>query len=302
MNINKFIDLSKLNEVIYAIDKNGIITYMTDNIEKVSGYSISEVVGRPFIDFLCSEDLEEGLKMFVKILTGKAEVSEYRMQNKNGQIEWVKSSSVLIKDENNNVVGVQGVLSKITDVKLVQEELQKKLDALEKISNNDVLTGFYNRRGFLTLAESHLNLLKRRKIKDSFLCFIDVDDLKYVNDNLGHNEGDNYLKAVSSILKATFRASDIIARLGGDEFVVLMADLNNDKNGRSIEQAKARLKKNIDIFNKNYNLKYKIDMSVGHVSISSDNNKEMKELIEIADKNMYKNKMRKKSKKNKEIV
>ena len=93
-------------------------------------------------------------------------------------------------------------------------------EALLSLSLIDELTGLYNRRRFYVLTEQYLKVAVRTK-KRLLLLFIDMDDLKWINDHYGHNEGDQALTDFASILKKTFRESDIIARIGGDEFVVL---------------------------------------------------------------------------------
>ncbi|MGZ3568836.1 MAG: diguanylate cyclase, partial [Thermodesulfobacteriota bacterium] len=97
------------------------------------------------------------------------------------------------------------------------------------LSLTDELTDLYNRRRFFVLAEQYLKLAIRSK-KRLLLFYLDMDDLKSINDRFGHNDGDQALIALGSILKKTFRESDIIARIGGDEFVVLLesTDENDD--------------------------------------------------------------------------
>ncbi len=92
--------------------------------------------------------------------------------------------------------------------------------ALRAMSLVDDLTGLYNRRGLMALARQQLRMADRLNKRLS-LTFVDVDDLKVVNDTFGHSEGDALLIEVAHLLRETFRDSDIIARIGGDEFVVL---------------------------------------------------------------------------------
>src|SRR5213595_3982108 len=91
---------------------------------------------------------------------------------------------------------------------------------LGNLALQDELTGLYNRRGFLALAERQLKLA-RRSGRSLLLFFIDVDGLKEINDVFGHAEGDAALKCTAEALETTFRDSDVIARFGGDEFAAL---------------------------------------------------------------------------------
>lgn len=98
---------------------------------------------------------------------------------------------------------------------------QKQMEeALRAESVTDDLTGLYNRRGFMTLARQQV-LIADRIGERLMLFYADLDDMKAINDRFGHLEGDRALKEVGSMLKVTFRESDIIARIGGDEFAVL---------------------------------------------------------------------------------
>ena len=87
----------------------------------------------------------------------------------------------------------------------------------------DELTGLYNRRGFLALAEQQLKVASR-SARRVMLVFADLDGMKAANDALGHEAGDRLLVDAARALRGSFRDSDIIARLGGDEFAVLLVD------------------------------------------------------------------------------
>ncbi len=92
----------------------------------------------------------------------------------------------------------------------------------------DELTGLYNRRGFFSLAEHQFKLTKRNH-KSMVLFFGDLDELKTINDTLGHFEGDQALIDTANLLRKTFRETDIMARIGGDEFVVLITEPTDTK-------------------------------------------------------------------------
>ena len=99
-------------------------------------------------------------------------------------------------------------------------ERNRLMADLHSLALMDTLTGLYNRRGFVTIAEEQLKLACRMGHSVA-LAFIDLDGMKKINDELGHEAGDQALFNTAGILRSTFRASDIIARLGGDEFIVL---------------------------------------------------------------------------------
>jgi diguanylate cyclase (GGDEF)-like protein len=113
------------------------------------------------------------------------------------------------------------VIAGVVALRDISEQKQQQ-DQLRAISMADELTGLHNRRGFLMLAEQHARMA-RREGEPFGIVFADLNGLKTVNDSLGHEAGDQAIRAAAGVLRETFRESDIIARLGGDEFVVLLA-------------------------------------------------------------------------------
>jgi diguanylate cyclase (GGDEF)-like protein len=160
---------------------------------------------------------------------------------------------------------------------------------LRDLSLNDELTGLYNRRGFLTFAQQQIKIADRTK-KEMMLFFVDMDDLKLINDNLGHHTGDMAIKETAQVLRETFRDSDVIARFGGDEFAVLVSDASVD----SENILKERLSKNIESHNEQANRSYKLSISVGTAVHDPAQPYSLDDLIGKADAFMYEQKMGKK--------
>jgi len=163
-------------------------------------------------------------------------------------------------------------------------------EALLALSLTDELTGLYNRRRFFVLTEQCLKVAIRTK-KRSLLLYIDMDDLKWINDHYGHNEGDHALIDLAGILKKTFRDSDIIARIGGDEFVVLL-----ESTGENDEILMTRLYENMKDHHAEGTRRYELSISVGAAQFDPENPISIDELLSKADTLMYAQK-RKRSKK-----
>jgi diguanylate cyclase (GGDEF)-like protein len=159
-------------------------------------------------------------------------------------------------------------------------------EALLALSLIDELTGLYNRRRFFVLTEQYLKLSVRTK-KRLLLLFIDMDNLKWINDHYGHNEGDQALINLANILKKTFRESDIIARIGGDEFVVLSE--STDESG---EIVMTRLYENIKDYNVKGSQRYILSISVGTTQFDPKYPISIDELLSKADALMYAQKRR----------
>lgn len=98
-------------------------------------------------------------------------------------------------------------------------DLEQRNKALNAVALSDQLTGLYNRRGFLSLADDYFQA--HNEPHPVTLFFADLDGLKRINDTWGHEVGDEAIRTAARLLTKTFRAEDLVARLGGDEFVIL---------------------------------------------------------------------------------
>jgi diguanylate cyclase (GGDEF)-like protein len=185
-------------------------------------------------------------------------------------------------DRNNTIIGLIHVVRDITARKQMEEKLKN-------LSLTDELTGLYNRRGFFTLIEHHFKLAKRQN-RRLLLLYADLDNLKEINDAFGHQEGDRMLTDAATILKSTYRESDIVARIGGDEFVVFPVGSSED----NVEVVKSRLQKNIDTYNAKWELSHKMSMSVGISCYDPVSRQSVDEVLAEADRLMYSCKKNKK--------
>ena len=152
------------------------------------------------------------------------------------------------------------------------------------MSHQDSLTKLSNRRGFKEIAGTQLSLAKRKGEKVPFV-FLDLDGFKPLNDTFGHNFGDRVLVEFSSKLRSILRASSAIARVGGDEFLITLPETNDTKD---IKLVVNKLKQNCCNFDFD-GLPVHLSFSVGY-AIYPDDALDIDQLIDIADKNMYKNK------------
>jgi diguanylate cyclase (GGDEF)-like protein len=121
------------------------------------------------------------------------------------------------------------------------------------------------------------------------MLFMDLDNLKMINDTLGHHKGDQALVEVANILNSTFRRSDIKGRMGGDEFAVFPIDASQD----GMERAISRLTENIDTFNGSKDNPFQLSVSMGVAHYDPEHPCTIDELLVRADKIMYEDKRRK---------
>jgi diguanylate cyclase (GGDEF)-like protein/PAS domain S-box-containing protein len=176
---------------------------------------------------------------------------------------------------------------KVTEQELAlkAQELAASYAVLQNISQIDDLTGLYNRKGFLALAEHRMKLALRNAEAFS-VAFVDLDGLKEINDSLGHETGDRALVEVANVLKESFRQSDVLGRLGGDEFAVFIGEADEDET----ETIRRRVQQHLDGCNTLPNRFYRLSFSIGIISTSSAGGVDIETLLGKADTLMYQHK------------
>jgi diguanylate cyclase (GGDEF)-like protein len=168
--------------------------------------------------------------------------------------------------------------------KIRSERLNRKLNALYM---KDQLTGLYNRFGYDKMAETVFQDINGRG-SDVHVLFLDIDDMKGINDRYGHEQGDLAIRTVSSVMKGSCRKSDFKMRYGGDEFVIITEAGKADLKGRLIE--------NFRKVNESGELPFYLSVSIGDYTVSDSNPKSLDDLLRAADALMYQEKRRKKQK------
>ncbi len=270
---------------IIVMDGEGVITYFNKAAERVFGYTEQEVLGMKLHDMMVSEKarLQYYRKLPVFDETGQCEVIGKTLEltgtKKDGSTFPLELSVSSFRI--NNKWHSAGTVRDITRRKQMEEQL--RMTAI-----TDELTGLFNRRGFFRLAEQQCKLADRTKRKMSLL-YIDLNDMKAINDTLGHDAGDRALIDSAAILKKTFRESDIMARIGGDEFAVLLTE-HSDVDIDSISIG--NLRTSTGIFNQENKRDYIVSFSIGSAHFDPANPCSSGELLLKADAAMYEDKKR----------
>ncbi len=174
-------------------------------------------------------------------------------------------------------------LARVVERQTATEELQAVAQQMRTLSLKDELTGINNRRGFITMSKFQLKLARRNNKRLS-LFFVDLDNMKEINDQHGHMQGDLALTDLSQTLLQTFRESDVIARVGGDEFCVLLTSPDEGDISSSI----GRLDDAIEAYNQSRPSPYQVSISIGVGFYDPADPCTIEELIDRADAAMYK--------------
>jgi diguanylate cyclase (GGDEF)-like protein len=197
---------------------------------------------------------------------------ENPVKTKSGEIKTILWHNTLLKDSDENIIGLISSGEDITDRKKAEEKIIY-------LSFHDHLTGLYNRRFF---EEELKRLDTERQLPLSFVMG-DLNGLKLINDVFGHAEGDKLLKETAEILKTVCRSEDILARWGGDEFVILLPKTSIADAEEIVERIKKECKKTS-------RQKIAISLSLG-TAIKESAVQDIQTIVIDAENNMYKNKL-----------
>ncbi len=251
--------LNRVQDVVYVLDvRANRLVFISSEIALVLGHPwkrIQSWAHNLFTELMHPEDLALRPLFHARlsaIRDGEMLDLQYRMRDGRGEWRWMRSRElVLERTEEGEPSRVLGVCEDFTDRKREEDRLREQ-------SLVDELTGLRNRRGFIAIAEQYTRIARRQGQRFS-LMFLDLDRFKSINDNFGHQEGDDALKAAAGVLRRTFRSSDILCRYGGDEFAALAVDAA----GHGSDIVKARIRKNMQDWNASSGKPYRIDFSIG---------------------------------------
>ncbi|MDE7324159.1 MAG: GGDEF domain-containing protein [Lachnospiraceae bacterium] len=171
-----------------------------------------------------------------------------------------------------------------------KEKLGYMNKMLADMNVKDAMTGLYNRLGFQKLVCSLFDE-KKSKGENLLIMFVDMDRLKYINDNFGHDYGDNAINIIASTIMAHCGKCDIPVRNGGDEFIIVCENMNQEKYGNMI----SHMREEVTMKAKEQNLPFDLTFSVGAVYTDMATDKTLDDYIRIADETMYEEKTRKKA-------
>lgn len=273
------------NDIIYALDPEGRITYVSPQWTTLLGHDQDSVIGQSFEAYVHPDDIAGCYAFLTKIVeTGiKQSGIEYRIKHINGDWQWHTSNASPIFDEQGNVIKYLGIGRDITE--------RKRLDVqISRMAHYDQLTNIANRALFFELLNQQLLQSKRHHFAVALL-FVDLDKFKPVNDNHGHAIGDQLLIQVAERLQQQVRASDAVGRIGGDEFVVMLTSLPTDKGGLTLaadiaEKIRARLAEPFVLENAPQPITASISASIG-IALCPHHAQTAQELSKLADNAMY---------------
>ena len=223
--------LDNLYDGVYFADCERQITYWNHGAERITGYPQNGVIGKHCSDNLLMHVDQEGVVLcFTKfplaetLSDGKTREADVFLHHANGHRVPVTVKVAPIRDEHNEIVGAVEIFSNNSS----RQAALNKIHELQQAVFKDSLTEIGNRRFSELRLQTVLSESQQFHIPFGVL-FIDVDEFKGVNDQHGHEIGDQVLRMVANTLNLNVHATDFVGRWGGDEFLVLLQNVDIDQ-------------------------------------------------------------------------
>jgi diguanylate cyclase (GGDEF)-like protein/PAS domain S-box-containing protein len=266
-------------DIIKVLTPEGNITYVSPSIEDILGYPKQKMISKSFLETVHPDDREKMNDVYLNLIETKENSDiELRRKHQDGHFIWLHSDLI-------PVLSSEGKLEKIVVISGDITEYKRKVKKLEKLAFYDHLTGLPNRRIFLERLQQSMHTTDRRG-KLTALLALDYDNFKQINDNLGHDIGDEVIKEFSNRIRRVIRDTDTLSRVGGDEFTVVIPEIIDEQqvidiSNRILNVVRQPMEIKEHVLN--------ITTSIG-ISFYPHHGTDSEELFKKADENLYKSK------------
>lgn len=226
MRFRDVLEYAPIGMAIVSLD--GSFVQVNHALCEIVGYEKNELETLTFQEITYPDDLAADLSNVGRLLD--SEIRSYQMEKryirKDGQLVWVQLTASILRDSDNKPLHFIAQIEDISERKNMQKYLHQ-------LAHYDTLTELPNRRLFSDRCNQAFAQAKRYH-RSMAVMFLDIDHFKDINDNLGHDAGDEILKHVASRLNTCVRGIDTISRQGGDEFVIVLAEISHPKDAESV--------------------------------------------------------------------
>lgn len=252
-------------------DLEGYVLEVNQKFCDLIGYSQEEAMGLRIKHLTHPDDWSIDIVYKEQLL--KAEIPYFSMEKryfrKDGSTIWVYTTVTLMKDEDGDDDFLIGIVQDIS---------------AQKSADIEVLTGLYNRRYMLSKLQEEYNRSVRSEHPFS-LIMTDIDYFKKINDDYGHDCGDEVLRGVSNVIKTAVRSLDVVCRWGGEEFLILLPDTDIESARQLADRIRILVSEEVFQYERKT---FKLTMTFGVSTYSHDLN--IKEIIKNADRALYRGK------------
>lgn len=231
MNLSEIL-LDKVGAYVYVKDKERKYIYANKITQVLFNRELEDIIGtldNEYFDMNTLYDINDNDTLVLD--RGETVTDEeFNTIKATGEIRVYRSVKKPIYNNYNQIIGLLGISTDITDLHNLKEELKQQ-------AITDPLSGVYNRRFFLETAERYFSEAHRHN-KPLSLLLMDIDFFKHINDSYGHPVGDKIISYIGTYVSAIIRKEDVLARIGGDEFAILLP--STDINAAEILAEKIR--------------------------------------------------------------
>lgn len=263
------------HDLIRVINANQEVVYISPSYQTVLGFAPEEMMQKNLFQEMHPEDKEALQERFnILFSTKQPQMGEFRRQHRDGHWVWLEAVGTPVLDKDGTIKHIVIVSRDVSKRKQYEEQLQH-------LAFHDALTNLPNRRLFVELAKQSLKDAERTNRKVGIM-YLDLDKFKEINDNLGHDVGDELLVQFTKRVKENLRKMDILCRMGGDEFTILLPKTEK-------LYAKVIAQRILEAIQQPYHIQgYTITTtsSIG-IAVYPEHGDNMEELIKRADYAMY---------------
>lgn len=248
------------------------LIYANQKIYEVFLLTPEEVIGQRIVNIWV--DLDDR-KRYYKALEDDGVVKDFECQfiRKNGDTFWALLNAAMIEYK-----GEKAILGTVYDIQ-ERKEIEQEL---KRLATTDTLTGAANRRCFFELAEQEFKRVRRYKNSVAFLV-LDIDHFKTINDNYGHQGGDEVLRVFVQACKKELREADVFGRIGGEEFAILLPETDQPSARLVAERIRQKIERMVITFEEQA---IKITVSIGVATIAITD-KSFDQVFQRADTALY---------------
>lgn len=269
------------NDLIVITNEDGIILYVSNAYERKLGYKEDELIGQFYTKLLSKESIEIWNNELINISYNVDSKIELIHESKEGNPLWTECNYTVVKDY---------IRNRGTQIIMVAREITERKEFENKLlflAYHDSLTQLPNRR-YLQKEFPYIIEKAKHNNESIALLYVDGDNFKAVNDQFGHEVGDDFINEFGKALSKSVRSNDLVVRVGGDEFVIVLTGLERNEVKRE-EQVKHIIYRIHDVLKIGWTINEHLFTPTASIGISfyPDHGKELNDLLECSDKALY---------------
>jgi diguanylate cyclase (GGDEF)-like protein/PAS domain S-box-containing protein len=214
------------NDAIFIVGTDLKFKEVNQKAADLLGYTREELVGKSMLDVVPPDERDSASRYYAQLeREGTLPLYERKLVRADGSRRLTEVSVTAVTDGQGQTLFYQSVMRDITERKRLEEQLRLSLAEMEALAMQDPLTGLLNRRAITDHAEAEWHRAQRER-RPMCVTLVDLDNLKTINDTLGHQVGDQVIEQLSSTVRKTLRRYDWAGRWGGDEFMLVLPGTN----------------------------------------------------------------------------